>query len=116
MEVRLFCRSVRPLSAVLCLLSFLSLLPSLSASPSASSSSSPASVNAASGRVVTHPAPVVRVATPLAVRVNGRPVETIDLPMPDHCLEGADARPYSAVLFEADGRCPSAARTFSSIT
>lgn len=102
MEVRLFCRSARPLSAVLCLLSFLSLLPSLSASLSASPSSSPVPSPAASGRVVTHPAPVVRVATPLAVRVNGRLVETIDLPMPDHCLEGADARPYSAVLFEAD--------------
>ena len=53
--------------------------------------------------VRTWPAPVVRTARPLSVRVNGTPVEVVSIPAPDHCLKGENAQPYSAAFFDADG-------------
>ena len=53
--------------------------------------------------VISWPAPVVRTSRPLSVKVNGKPVEVIHIPAPDHCLQGTDAQPYSAALFDADG-------------
>ena len=59
--------------------------------------------SAAAVEVRSWPAPVVRTSRPLAVRVNGRPVEVVTLPAPDHCLKGENAQPYSAAFFDADG-------------
>lgn len=53
--------------------------------------------------VRTWPAPVVRTSRPLSVRVNGKPVEVVTIPAPDHCLKGENAQPYSAAFFDADG-------------
>lgn len=54
-------------------------------------------------KVKSYPAPTVIAGRRLSVKVNGIPVEVIRLPAPDHCLQGADAQPYSAALFDADG-------------
>ena len=48
------------------------------------------------------PAPIIRTANVFQVSVNGKPVEAVTVPTPDHCLSGADARPYQAAFFEAD--------------
>ena len=49
------------------------------------------------------PVPMVRTARPMSVRVNGKPVEVVTIPAPDHCLKGETAQPYYAVFFDADG-------------
>ena len=53
--------------------------------------------------VTTWPAVEVRTSAPLAVKVNGKPVEVMTLPAPTHCLKRNDAQPYGAVFFDADG-------------
>lgn len=55
------------------------------------------------GEVVTWPAVEVRTSAPLAVKVNGKPVDVMTLPGPTHCLKGTDAQPYSAAFFDAAG-------------
>ena len=56
----------------------------------------------AAGEVVTWPAVEVRTCAPLAVKVNGTPVEVMTLPAPTHCLKGENAHPYHAAFFDAD--------------
>ena len=53
--------------------------------------------------VTSWPAVEVRTSAPLAVKVNGKPVEVMTLPAPTHCLKQNDAYPYHAVFFDADG-------------
>ena len=56
------------------------------------------------GEVVTWPAAPGTAATngAFTVKVNGRPVDVIEIPKPTHCLKDADAHPYYAAFFDAD--------------
>ena len=51
--------------------------------------------------IVTWPMVAVRTCPPYRVNVNGRPVEVMALPTPDHCLSGVDAQPYYVAYFDA---------------
>ena len=59
--------------------------------------------SASAAEVRSWPAPVVRTSRPMSVRVNGKPVEVVTIPAPDHCLKGENAQPYYAAFFDADG-------------
>ena len=61
-------------------------------------------VAAAYGEVVTWPAAPGTAATngAFTVKVNGRPVDVVEIPKPTHCLKGDDAHPYYAAFFDAD--------------
>ena len=56
------------------------------------------------GEVVTWPAAPGTAATngAFTVKVNGRPVDVIEIPKPTHCLKDGDAHPYYAAFFDAD--------------
>ena len=58
------------------------------------------------GEVVTWPAAPGTTATngAFTVKVNGRPVDVVEIPKPTHCLKGDDAHPYYAAFFDADIR------------
>jgi len=52
--------------------------------------------------VVSWPTAEVLTHGSYKVKVNGRLVDVLNLPRPDHCLSGTNAQPYSAVFFDAD--------------
>ena len=56
------------------------------------------------GEVVTWPAAPGTTATngAFTVKVNGRPVDVVEIPKPTHCLKDNDAHPYYAAFFDAD--------------
>lgn len=52
--------------------------------------------------VVSFPAPIVKTSVGYTVKVNGKPIETLIVPAPTHCLQGDAARSYFAAFFDAD--------------